>query len=221
MKMDLSKEIRETCEAVLSCQRGLEEIEKYISRLSAYTGELGQKLEEADMENALQGYSQRLTAMQAQSERLIKVMRNIREGQRGIGQQTKQIARLDYTVNSFERAMADFGSRMDSLSQRLYNKDFRNAMKAMETLEADLKRHVAYEYLHPTDNDLQIMQDEYVKSLAACRQKGLIKKYLEASAALLCGAKLRLDEREALERLVTKMAHSDTKSLKEFIEMLS
>lgn len=205
----------------MSCQRGLEEIEKYISRLNNYTDELGARLAEADMENALQSYSQKLSGLEAQTGRLIKVMRNIREGQRGIGQQMKQISRLDYTVNGFERAMTEFGSRMDSLSQRLYNKDFRNAMKAMETLESDIKRHVAYEYLHPTDNDLQIMQDEYVKSLSTCRQKGLIKKYLEATAALLCGAKLRLDEREALERLVTKMAHSDTKALKEFIEMLS
>ena len=215
------QEIRDVCEAVMGCQRGMEEIEKYIGRLNDYVASLNAGLENAQVEDEYQRYGQRLETLQTQAEKLVKVMRNIREGQRGIGQQTKQLARLDYTVGAFERSMNAFNQRMDSLSQKLYNKDFRNALKAMEAMTEDAKRYASYEYLHTTDNDLEIMEQEYAAGLASCKQKGLVKRYIEAAQALLCETRLKKEEHEALQRLVTKMAHAESGALKEFVEGLA
>lgn len=113
--------------------------------------------------------------------------------------------------------MKDFSQRVDSLTQKLYNKDFNNAVKAMNAIAEETKQSATYEYRHVTDHDYDILMHEYDLSLANCSQKGAVQRLLAGVQEALCETNLKRGEHESLERLIEKMVHSDSRALKRFL----
>ena len=218
MSFDTKEDLARVCEAVIRYQKGLEEIEKYIHRLNDYVDHLDQDLKQTDAAGTFAAYGKSLEELQDSIERVKGLMKNIQEGQNGISASSRIISSFNYSVHDFEDAMKSFNQRADSLSQKLYNKDFNNAIKAMNVIAEDSKRSGTYEYRHVTDHDYDILMHEYENSLKQCHQRGIVTRYLTAMTETLLETKLKRGEFESLQRLTEKMLHSDSKALRQFLE---
>ncbi|MFV0636808.1 hypothetical protein [Mitsuokella sp. WILCCON 0060] len=218
MSFDTKEDLAHVCESVINYQKGLEEIEKYIGRLNEYVANLDKELKETDAAGKFAAYGQSLAELQENAEKVKELTESLRDGERGIFSESRVISKFNYNVRHFEDAMKAFNQRVDSLSQKLYNKDFNNAIKAMNTIAEDSKQSATYEYRHVTSHDYDILMHEYEESLKKCKQKGIVTRYLAAMTETLVETKLKRGEFESLQRLTEKMLHSDTKSLQKFLE---
>ena len=218
MPWENKEELSRACEAIIRYQKGLADIEKYIGRLNQYVAELDDNLKQADPAGTFAAYGKSLATLQEQVETVKALTESMRDGQRGLLSESRAISRFNARVEFFEEAMKAFNQRVDSLSQKLYNKDFNNAIKAMHAIAEDSKQSATYEYRHVTDHDYEILCHEYEASLEKCRQKGLVKRYLTAMTETLVETKLKRPEFESLQRLTEKMLHSDSKALKAFLQ---
>lgn len=220
MSFDTKEDLQKVCEAVIGYQKGLEEIEKYIGRLNQYMGELRDNIAKEKAAEVFRGYGGQLEELRGQGERIQNLVAELQNGQNGLAEQIKHLGRFHYAVRNFEDTMKEFNQRADSLTQKLYNKDFNNAVKAMNAIAEDSKQSGTYEYRHVTDHDYDIVMHEYNQSLAACKQKAPIQHLLSGVQEALCETRLKREEHESLQRLVEKMAHSDSKALKRFMEAI-
>lgn len=218
MSFDTKEDLQRVCEAILGYQKSLEEIDKYIDRLNRRMTELNEKAGKEETQNIFAEYNEILDSVQGKMAGLHEAMDKITQGEEGIVEQMKFMRRFFYAVRNFEETMEKFNHRADSLSQKLYNKDFNNAVKAMNSIAQDAKRSGTYEYKHITNHDYDILQHEYKLALEKSSQRDLIDAYLLGAYHLLCDASLRRDEYEALQRLMEKMVHSDSKALTRFIK---
>lgn len=217
MSFEAKEDLQRVCEAVLSYQKGLEEVDKYIGRLNSYMAELTVELKEAGVTQTFNEYGKQLEDLRAQCEHLKKIFKEIQDGQSGLVSQLKILGRFQYAVRNFEDTMKSFTQRADSLSQKLYNKDFNNAIKAMNAIAEETRQSGTYEYRHVTDHDYDILTHEYEQSLKACKQKTPIKDLMTGVYEALCGTRLKREEHESLQRLIEKMVHSDSNALKKFL----
>lgn len=212
------EDLAHICESVIGYQKGLEEIEKYIRRLNEYVASLDQDLKETDAAATFEAYGQSLAELKSNIEKVKELTESLRDGEHGLFSESRVISRFNYSVRNFEDAMKTFNQRVDSLSQKLYNKDFNNALKAMNAIAEDSKQSATYEYRHVTNHDYDILVHEYEESLKKCHQKGIVTNYLKAMTDTLVNTKLKRGEFESLQRLTEKMLHSDTKSLQKFLD---
>ena len=218
MSFEAKEDLQRVCEAVIGYQKGLEEIDKYIGRLNRYMDELAQKVAEEDATGTFREYGIRLEEIKAETEHLKDIFKEIQDGQSGLAAQLKILGRFQYAVRNFEDTMKEFSQRADILSQKLYNKDFNNAVKSMNAIAEETKQSATYEYRHVTDHDYDILTHEYNLSLKSCKQKGVVNRLLASVQEALCETSLKRSEHESLERLIEKMTHSDSKALKKFLE---
>lgn len=218
MSFDTKEDLQKVCESVIGYQKGLEEIEKYIGRLNQYMTKLKENIEQEKAAEAFREYGDQIEELQTQTTRIGELFREIQDGQNGLVEQFKVLGRFRYAVRNFEDSMKEFNQRADSLTQKLYNKDFANAVKAMNAIAEETKQSATYEYRHVTDHDYEILMHEYDISLKACRQKNAVQQLLAGVQKALCETQLKRGEHESLQRLIEKMVHSDSKALKRFLE---
>lgn len=217
MSSETKEDLQRVCEAVMKYHKGLEEIDKYIRHLNSYVDELNEKLAAKGASEAFEDYGKRLEGLREQTDRLNDIFEEMRDGQSGLKSQMGILWKFKDAVEGFEETMKEFNQRADSLSQKLYNKDFNNAIKAMNAISEDSKHSGTYEYRHRTDHDYDILMHEYKLSLESCDERHRIKIFLEGVYDMLCETKLKKAEYEALQRLIEKMLHSDSESLEKFL----
>ena len=218
MSFETKEDLQKVCEAILGYQKSLEEIDKYIDRLNRRMKELNEKAAQEQTQHIFAEYSEILDGVQEKMSGLHESMEEITQGEEGLLEQMKFMRRFFYAVRNFEDTMDKFNQRADALSQKLYNKDFNNAVKAMNSIAQDTKRSGTYEYKHITSHDYDILQHEYKLALEKSDQRELIDKYLQGAYNLLCESSLRREEYEALQRFMEKMVHSDSKALTRFMK---
>lgn len=217
MPFDSKEDLQSVCEAVLTYQHGLEAIEKYIGRLNGYVGELTAKLAQSGLTETVDDYGARLKDLEAGMEEVAKSIHVLRDSKNGIGEQVRMIGRFDHAVKRFEESMAEFNQRADSLSQKLYNKDFNNAIKSMNAIAEESRGSGTYEYRHVTDHDYTILKEEYEGSIAYAENREQVMAFLTAVRDIVLDSRLKHEEYESLQRLVEKMLHSDSKALNNFL----
>ncbi len=218
MSFEQKEDLARVCESVINYQKALGEIEKYIGRINEYVAHLNADLKETDVTATFASYRQSLEELKENIEKVKELTENLRDGEKGILAESRVINKFNTNVHYFEEAMKSFNQRVDSLSQKLYNKDFNNAIKAMNAIAEDSKQSAIYEYRHVTNHDYDILMHEYEESLKKCKQKGIVTRYFTAMTETLVETKLKRGEFESLQRLTEKMLHSDTKSLQKFLE---
>ncbi len=218
MAFETKEDLQRVCESVIKYHKGLEEIDKYIRRLNDYVGELNVKLASKGAAETFEEYGKRLEGLREQTDRLNGIFDEIHDGKGGLNDQMSIIWKFREAVEDFEETMKEFNIRADSLSQKLYNKDFNNAIKAMNAISEDSKQSGTYEYRHKTDHDYDILVHEYELSLKDCKEKERLQAFLEGAYDMLCETKLKKAEYESLQRLLEKMVHSDSGSLKKFLD---
>lgn len=221
MSAEIKEDMQRVCEAVIKYHKGLEEIDKYIRNLNGYVDELNEKLESKGAAEAFEDYGRKLEGLREQTDKLNGIFEAMRDGQSGMKSQLGVLWKFKDAVEAFEETMKEFNLRADALSQRLYNKDFNNAIKAMNAIAEDSKQSGTYEYRHKTGHDYDILVHEYETALKSCSEKHRVKAFLEAVYDMLCETKLKKAEYEALQRLMEKMVHSDSESLKRFLKEIS
>ncbi len=217
MSSETKEDLQRVCEAVIKYHKGLEEIDKYIRQLNSYVDELNEKLAAKGAAETFEDYGKRLEGLREQTDRLNGVFEEMRDGQSGLKAQMGILWKFREAVEEFEDTMKEFNQRADTLSQKLYNKDFNNAIKAMKAISEDSKQSGTYEYRHRTNHDYDILVHEYELALKSCGERQRIKLFLEGVYDMLCETKLKKAEYEALQRLIEKMVHSDSESLEKFL----
>ena len=63
MTQERRDELQKVCEAILGYQKGLEEIDKYLGRLNGYMGQLGERLQEKQLDEVFCQYSAKIDSM--------------------------------------------------------------------------------------------------------------------------------------------------------------
>jgi len=217
MSFDTKEDLQKVCESIIGYQKGLEEIEKYIGRLNRYMVELKENVAQEKAADVFREYGDQIEEMMEQTSRLVELFRAVQDGEDGLAERTKVLGRFRYAVRNFEDRMKEFNHRVDSLTQKLYNKDFANAVKAMNAIAEETKQSATYEYRHITEHDYEILMHEYNIALKGCKQKNAVHQLLSGVQKALCETQLKRGEHESLQRLIEKMAHSDSKSLKRFL----
>jgi len=217
MSFDTKEDLQKVCESIIGYQKGLEEIEKYIGRLNRYMVELKENVAQEKAADVFREYGDQIEEMMEQTSRLVELFRAVQDGEDGLAERTKVLGRFRYAVRNFEDRMKEFNHRVDSLTQKLYNKDFANAVKAMNAIAEETKQSATYEYRHITEHDYDILMHEYNIALKGCKQKNAVNQFLSGVQKALCETQLKRGEHESLQRLIEKMVHSDSKSLKRFL----
>lgn len=217
MSSETKEDLQRVCEAVIKYHKGLEKIDKYIRQLNSYVDELNEKLAAKGAAETFEDYGKRLEGLREQTDKLNGVFEEMRDGQSGLKSQMGILLKFKEAVEEFEDTMKEFNQRADTLSQKLYNKDFNNAIKAIKAISEDSKQSGTYEYRHRTDHDYDILVHEYELALKSCGERQRIKIFLEGAYDMLCETKLKKAEYEALQRLIEKMVHSDSEALEKFL----
>lgn len=217
MSFDTKEDLQKVCESIIGYQKGLEEIEKYIGRLNRYMVELKENVAQEKAADVFREYGDQIEEMMEQTSRLVELFRAVQDGEDGLAERTKVLGRFRYAVRNFEDRMKEFNHRVDSLTQKLYNKDFANAVKAMNAIAEETKQSATYEYRHITEHDYDILMHEYNIALKSCKQTNAVHQLLSGVQKALCETQLKRGEHESLQRLIEKMVHSDSKSLKRFL----
>lgn len=218
MPFDTKEELSRVCEMIIGYQKGLEEIEKYISRLNQYITDMDRQLKESNPAESFATYGKSLAELQEQIETVKDLTERMSDGQRGFIAESRIISRFNDNVERLEKDLDDFNIRVDSLSKKLYNRDFQNAIETMKAIAEDSRESATSEYHHVTDHDYDILQHEYETSLKECLQKDVVRRYIVALTDVLIKTRLRREEFESLQRLSTKMLHSDSNALKAFLQ---
>ena len=217
MSSETKEDLQRVCESVIKYHKGLEEVDKYIRHLNSYIEELNEKLAAKGASETFEDYGKRLDGLREQTDRLNGIFEEMRDGQSGLKSQMGVLWKFKDAVEEFQETMKEFNQRADSLSQKLYNKDFNNAIKAMNAISEDSKQSGTYEYRHRTNHDYDILMHEYELALKSCGERQRIKIFLEGVYDMLCETKLKKAEYEALQRLIEKMVHSDSQALEKFL----
>ncbi len=218
MAFETKEDLQRVCEAVIGYQKGLEEIDKYIGRLNHAMEELSNKAAESNALATFQRYSGQLESLREEAEKIRTLVQELQDGENGLVTQFKILGRFHHAVMDFEDTMKEFNQRVDSLTQKLYNKDFNNAVKAMNAMAEETRQSATYEYHHTTDHDYDILMHEYELSLKNCQQQRAVLHLLAGVRDALCDTSLKRSEHESLQRLIEKMTHSDSKSLQRFLD---
>ena len=161
MTQERRDELQKVCEAILGYQKGLEEIDKYLGRLNGYMGQLGERLQEKQLDEVFCQYSAKIDSMTEGIAGIGARLQALQDGENGMSEQMKQMSRFSKAVMNFESAMRSFNQRADALSQKLYNKDFNTALKTMNNMVMEAGRATTNEYKRPTAHDFDILMDEY------------------------------------------------------------
>ena len=172
MTQERRDELQKVCEAILGYQKGLEEIDKYLGRLNGYMGQLGERLQEKQLDEVFCQYSAKIDSMTEGIAGIGARLQALQAGENGMSEQMKQMSRFSNAVMNFESAMRSFNQRADALSQKLYNKDFNTALKTMNNMVMEAGRATTNEYKRPTAHDFDILMDEYKK--CSSREAGKI-----------------------------------------------
>ncbi len=215
--MDNKDDLQKICEAVIQYQKGLDNIDNYINRLNEHVAKLNERLEMQNLTETFSTYAEQLKLLEEQITNLSDLYQDLTMGQSHMSRQMRSIYRFNDRVEVFEESMKSFNQRVDSLSQKLYNKDFNNAIKCMYTIAEESRQSATYEYRHTTDHDYDILVHEYSQSLKDCDQSTAVKHLMQGIKEALVETKLNKEESESLQRLVLKMVHSDSKSLNKFL----
>ena len=221
MTQERRDELQKVCEAILGYQKGLEEIDKYLGRLNGYMGQLGERLQEKQLDEVFCQYSAKIDSMTEGIAGIGARLQALQAGENGMSEQMKQMSRLSNEVMNFESAMRSFNQRADALSQKLYNKDFNTALKTMNNMVMEAGRATTNEYKRPTAHDFDILMDEYKK--CSSREAGKINALqllLKTIGEAMLHLRLNRAEQEAFNRLLEKMANSDSEALKKFVSQL-
>ncbi|MCI7613213.1 MAG: hypothetical protein MSS66_09575 [Selenomonadaceae bacterium] len=221
MEQEKRDEFQRVCESVLNYQKGLEEIDKYLGRLNGYMGQLGERLQEKQLDEVFCQYSAKIDSMTEGIAGIGARLQALQAGENGMSEQMKQMSRFSNAVMNFESAMRSFNQRVDNLSQKLYNKDFNTALKTMNNMVLEAGRATTNEYKRPTAHDFDILMDEYKKcsSREAGRMNSL-QLLLKTIGEAMIHLRLNRAEQEAFNRLLEKMANSDSEALKKFVSQL-
>ena len=221
MTQERRDELQKVCEAILGYQKGLEEIDKYLGRLNGYMGQLGERLQEKQLDEVFCQDSAKIDSMAEGSAGIGARLQALQAGENGMSEQMKQMSRFSNAVMNFESAMRSFNQRADALSQKLYNKDFNTALKTMNNMVMEAGRATTNEYKRPTAHDFDILMDEYKK--CSSREAGKINALqllLKTIGEAMLHLRLNRAEQEAFNRLLEKMANSDSEALKKFVSQL-
>ena len=221
MEQEKRDEFQRVCESVLNYQKGLEEIDKYLGRLNGYMGQLGERLQEKQLDEVFCQYSAKIDSMTEGIAGIGARLQALQAGENGMSEQMKQMSRFSNAVMNFESAMRSFNQRVDNLSQKLYNKDFNTALKTMNNMVLEAGRATTNEYKRPTAHDFDILMDEYKK--CSSREAGKINALqllLKTIGEAMLHLRLNRAEQEAFNRLLEKMANSDSEALKKFVSQL-
>ena len=221
MTQERRDELQKVCEAILGYQKGLEEIDKYLGRLNGYMGQLGERLQEKQLDEVFCQYSAKIDSMTEGIAGIGARLQALQDGENGMSEQMKQMSRFSNAVMNFESAMRSFNQRADNLSQKLYNKDFNTALKTMNNMVMEAGRATTNEYKRPTAHDFDILMDEYKK--CSSREAGKINALqllLQTIGETMLHLRLNRAEQEAFNRLLEKMANSDSEALKKFVSQL-
>ncbi len=216
--MDSKDDLQKICETVMRYQKGLDNIDSYIKRLNEHVAMLNERLEKQDLTTTFSAYADQLKLLEEQITNLSDLYHDLTAGQSNMARQMRSIHRFNEGMEAFEESMKSFNQRVDSLSQKLYNKDFNNAIKCMYAIAEESRQSATYEYRHTTDHDYEILMHEYAQSLKGCRQKTAVRNLLQGIRGALLETRLKKEENESLQRLILKMVHSDSKSLGEFLD---
>lgn len=212
--------VRQLQAAMERYRQGLSEVTGDIETLNAQVETLHMKLRAEESAQVLARYDAQLEALQEEAGKAARQLQALDDSRAEEAGQFQHISEFAAAVQNFTASMEAFNQRADALSQKLYHKDFNNAVKAQQTLAADAKREKDRELRHVTDHDLDILKEQYQASLADCAQQELVRAYLQAAGRLLLGARLRHAERESLHGLMLKMQHSESKALQSFLDTL-
>ncbi len=221
MAFDTKEDLQKICEAIIAYQKGLEDIDKYIGRLNSRIGELAERGGGAQTEEVFTEYSNMLEKIEGKLNRFEEIQEKLVKDNEGLADQLKQLRRFSYAVKNFEESMADFTQRADALSQKLYNKDFNNAIKSMNSIANDSRRSGTYEYQHFTNHDLDILRHEYklvMEEGIMDDSKKLVNSLLADILFLFSQVPLKRASHEALQRLMEKLMHSRSEALEAFAE---
>ncbi|RGS72139.1 hypothetical protein [Mitsuokella sp. AF21-1AC] len=210
--------VRQLQAAMERYRQGLSEVTGDIGTLHAQLEKLHETLQAEDAARVLARYDEQLEALQEEAGKAACHLQELDDSRAEEAGQFQHVSEFAAAVQNFTASMEDFNQRADALSQKLYHKDFNNAVKAQQTLAADAKREKDRELRHVTDHDFDILKEQYQASLANCAQQELVRAYLQAAGRLLLGARLRHAEREALHGLMLKLQHSDSKALQSFLD---
>ncbi len=224
MAFDTKEDLQKICEAVIAYQKGLEDIDKYIGRLNGRIGELTERGAGAQTEEIFTEYSNMLEEIEKKLNHFDEMQQKLTKDNEGLADQLKQLRRFSYAVRNFEESMEDFSQRADTLSQKLYNKDFNNAIKSMNSIAGDSRRSGTYEYQHFTNHDLDILQHEYKLVIGDGLDKQdreMLDSLVTDIIALFGQVKLKRSSHEALQRLMEKLFHSRSEALEKFKNAIS
>lgn len=218
MEFDTKESFQRICEAVIAYQKGLEDIDKYIGRLNGRIGELTERGAGSQTEEIFAEYSNMLEKIEEKLGRFEEMQQKLVQDNEGLADQLKQLRRFSYAVGRFEESMEDFSRRADALSQKLYNKDFNNAIKSMNSIANDSRHSGTYEYRHPTDHDKDILRHEYKLAVDGLDElnKEMLDAVITSTAAVFTEIALKRPNHEAMQRLMEKMLHSKSDALEEF-----
>ncbi len=220
MAFETKEDLQRVCEAVIGYQKGLEEIDRYIARLNQYMETLNKEVAEEKAAETFREYGDRLEEMRDETVRLKELFQAVRDGENGLTEQFKILGRFKNAVTNFEDAMSEFNQRVDSLTQKLYNKDFNNAIKTMNAIAEETRQSAIYEYRHITDHDYDILDHEYGLLLKDSAEKERIVALLQTVGEGLCSVPLKRGELESLQRLVGKLLHSSSDAVEKFMDSL-
>ena len=221
MTQERRDELQKVCEAILGYQKGLEEIDKYLGRLNGYMGQLGERLQEKQLDEVFCQYSAKIDSMTEGIAGIGARLQALQAGENGMSEQMKQMSRFSNAVMNFESAMRSFNQRADALSQKLYNKDFNTALKTMNNMVMEAGRATTNEYKGPTAHDFDILMDEYKKwSSREAGKINALQLLLKTIGEAMLHLRLNRAEQEAFNRLLEKMANSDSEALKKFVSQL-
>lgn len=160
-----------------------------------------------------------LEEVEGKLNRFEEMQQKLVKDNEGLADQLKQLRRFSYAVKNFEESMADFTQRADTLSQKLYNKDFNNAIKSMNSIANDSRRSGTYEYQHFTNHDLDILRHEYKLVMGygiTETSKSIVISVLIDIITLLRHVTLNRANHEALQRLIEKLLHSRSEAVEAF-----
>lgn len=215
---EMLERVRQLGLSMARYQQGLAEINGEIRTLHGQLETLHATLQAEDAAQVLARYDAQLEALQAEARSAARRLQELDSSRADEQGQLQRITEFAAALENFTASMDAFSRRADALSQKLYHRDFNNAVKAEQTLADDARREKHRELHHVTDRDRDILKEQYQASLAKCAQQGLVRDYLQATGRLLLGARLRHAEREALHGLLLKMQHSDSKALRSFLD---
>lgn len=130
---ELKKELREVCERVLSYQKSIADIDKYIQRINEHIKVMNSSLDITKIEETFGDYEYRLNSIQQQLDSMKLVHDAVVDGGKELRDKLKVLSYFDAGLKGFEKAVDEFKPTATLLTKSINSKEFKGFTKAATT----------------------------------------------------------------------------------------